>query len=226
MYYAALYAFGISLDTATSAGYFFPGAAATSNGSDGATGSPSFVEMVFDGHVLDLFRIVDFTTISWTAVTKSLGTIVGVSCFSVVNVPINIPAFANACNVEVDMNNELMTHGYSNILSGILGGIQNVMTYSISVLYYKSGGKSKGGLVALIVGTIFIFVVGTSTMPYIPRCMAGTLLLHIGIDLFLEGIVESFEEYDTIEYAGIVAIVLVMTFMGMTPALIAGVVVA
>ena len=58
-------------------------------------------------------------------------------------------------------------------------------------------------IVIVIVGTIFIFVVGTSTMPYIPRCMAGTLLLHIGIDLFLEGIVESFEEYDNIEYAGV-----------------------
>jgi len=224
MYYAALYALGISLETATAAGYFFPGAAASVAGSDG--NSPSFFDMVFDGHVMDLFRIVDFHTISWTAVTKSVGTIVGVSCFSVVNVPINIPAFANACDVEVDMNNELMTHGYSNILSGIFGGIQNVMTYSISVLYYKSGGNSKGGLVSLILGTICIFVVGTSTMPYIPRCMAGTLLLHIGIDLFFEGIVESFEEYDKIEYAGIVAIVLVMTFMGMTPALIAGVVVA
>jgi len=228
MYYAALYAFGISLDEATSAGYFFPGAATAASGNDdgSSSSSPSFLDMVFDGHVMDLFRIVDFTTISWTAVTKSLGTIVGVSCFSVVNVPINIPAFANACDVEVDMNNELMTHGYSNILSGIFGGIQNVMTYSISVLYYKSGGKSKAGLVSLIFGTIFIFVFGTSTMPYIPRCMAGTLLLHIGVDLFLEGIAESYEEYDKIEYAGIVSIVLVMTFMGMTPALIAGVVVA
>jgi len=228
MYYAALYAFGISLDEATSAGYFFPGAATSASGNDdgSSSSSPSFLDMVFDGHVMDLFRIVDFTTISWTAVTKSLGTIVGVSCFSVVNVPINIPAFANACDVEVDMNNELMTHGYSNILSGIFGGIQNVMTYSISVLYYKSGGKSKAGLVSLIFGTIFIFVFGTSTMPYIPRCMAGTLLLHIGVDLFLEGIAESYEEYDKIEYAGIVSIVLVMTFMGMTPALIAGVVVA
>jgi len=228
MYYAALYAFGISLDEATSAGYFFPGAATAASGNDdgSSSSSPSFLDMVFDGHVMDLFRIVDFTTISWTAVTKSLGTIVGVSCFSVVNVPINIPAFANACDVEVDMNNELMTHGYSNILSGIFGGIQNVMTYSISVLYYKSGGKSKAGLVSLILGTIFIFVFGTSTMPYIPRCMAGTLLLHIGVDLFLEGIAESYEEYDKIEYAGIVSIVLVMTFMGMTPALIAGVVVA
>jgi SulP family sulfate permease len=77
------------------------------------------------------------------------------------------------------------------------------MTYSVSVLYYKSGGKSRAGQMALIIGTIFIFVFGTFTMPYIPRCMAGTLLLHIGIDLFMEGVYDSYEEYDSIEYGGV-----------------------
>ena len=77
------------------------------------------------------------------------------------------------------------------------------MTYSISVLYYKSGGKSGTGQLALIVGTGLIFVFGMVSMPYIPRCMAGTLLLHIGIDLFLEGVYESYAEYDAIEYGGV-----------------------
>ena len=38
-------------------------------------------------------------------------------------VPINIPAFAVSSNVEVDMNVELMAHGYSNGLVGMLGGM-------------------------------------------------------------------------------------------------------
>jgi SulP family sulfate permease len=199
IYYFALYIFGVSMEQATTAGYFFP----SSTEDDGSGVTPSFVDTVFDGHIMDLFRIVDFKTISWTAVINALGTVIGVSCFSVINVPINIPAFANTCDVEVDMNNELMSHGYSNILTGIFGGIQNVMTYSVSVLYYKSGGKSRAGQMALIIGTIFIFVFGTFTMPYIPRCMAGTLLLHIGIDLFMEGVYDSYEEYDSIEYGGV-----------------------
>lgn len=228
IYYGVLYLWGMSLEEATQAGLFFPGAAASAVEDEASRSSlpSSLWARVFDGHILDLFRIIQVHTISWSAVLQCLGTILGVSCFSVINVPINIPAFANACDVEVDMNNELITHGYSNILSGIFGGIQNVMTYSISVLYYKSGGKSGTGQLALIVGTGLIFVFGMVSMPYIPRCMAGTLLLHIGIDLFLEGVYESYAEYDAIEYGGIVAITLVMTSMGMTPALVAGIVVA
>ena len=53
--------------------------------------------------------------------------------------------------------------------------------------------------------------------------MAGTLLLHIGLDLFLEGVVDSYGSYDRLEYGGIWLITLTMTFFGMTAGLIAGV---
>jgi len=56
--------------------------------------------------------------------------------------------------------------------------------------------------------------------------MAGTLLLHIGIDLFLEGVYDSYANYDYLEYAGIWLIVLVMNLLGMTAALLAGIVAA
>jgi len=230
MFYVGLFFCGIGMDDATERGYFFPAASpeesTTSQASGGDPQTFSLWKGIFDGHVLDIFRVVDIHTVSWKAVFHSLGTVVGMSCFSVINVPINIPALANTCKVEVDMNNELMAHGYSNMLAGLLGGIQNVMTYSISVLFYKSGGNSMAAQIALIVGTSLFFVVGVVIIPYIPKCMAGTLLLHIGVDLFIEGVCDSIKEYDKIEYGGILVITVVMTFLGMTPALIAGIIVA
>lgn len=56
--------------------------------------------------------------------------------------------------------------------------------------------------------------------------MAGTLLLHIGIDLILEGVFDSFKNFDNLEYAGVIVITIVMTVYGMTAALIAGVIAA
>jgi len=204
MFYIALHMFRISMDKATDRGYFFPAGSSPEPSDDGSIASnPSFLEGIFDGHILGMFRIIDFDTVSWKAVRKSLGTVFGMSCFSVINAPINIPAFANACNVDFDMNNELMAHGYSNILTGFFGGIQNMMTYSVSLLFYKSGGRSKAAQLALIVGTVVMFVFGVAIMPYIPKCMAGTLLLHIGVDLVMEGVYDSIEEYDKIEYGGV-----------------------
>jgi sulfate permease, SulP family len=121
-----------------------------------------------------------------------------VSCLSpsLIHVPINIPAFAISTDVETDMNAELIAHGYSNALSGMFGGLQNYMTYSNSVMYAKTGGKGLISSLAIVLFTAGLFVVGPSICDFLPRCMAGTLLLHIGIDLVLEGIYDSIGQYD------------------------------
>ena len=86
------------------------------------------------------------------------------------------------------MNQELIAHGYANICSGVFGGLQTYMTYSNSVLYAKSGGKGKISSLIIVAVTMLLFVIGPSIASFLPRCMAGTLLLHIGIDLALEGV--------------------------------------
>ncbi|KAL3910452.1 MAG: hypothetical protein SGILL_007682, partial [Bacillariaceae sp.] len=136
--------------------------------------------------------------------------------------PINIPAFALSTKVDVDMNQELVAHGFSNMLAGFCGGLQNYMAYTQSVLYDKSGGTGKvsGTAVAIVTGVLFF--VGPAVATYVPRCMAGTLLLHVGIDLFLEGVYDSIGKFDWLEYFGIWLIVCVMSFYGMEAAMVAG----
>ena len=115
------------------------------------------------------------------------------------------------------MNAELIAHGYANALSGIFGGLQTYMTYSNSVLYAKSGGKGKISSLAVVVLTMALFVIGPSIASYLPRCMAGTLLLHIGIDLVLEGVYDckwstSMDSYK-FRYRYLVSHVIVIVFV-------------
>jgi len=97
------------------------------------------------------------------------------------------------------------------------------MTYATSLLYAKAGGEGKGSSIAISIGTAAFFFVGPSIASYIPRCMAGTLLLHIGIDLLLEGVCDSYGNFDWLEYGGIWFITIIMTIYGMTAALLAGI---
>lgn len=219
IFYLGLWIAGISMDRAREIGYFFP---ATNTGTLTTADEPTSPWM--DPHLWDIFRVVDFGTISWMAVLESTGTMVALAAFSLIHVPINIPAFAISTDVETDMNAELIAHGWSNGLSGIFGGLQNYMTYSNSVLYAKTGGKGKMSSLGIVLVTAALFVVGPSICDYLPRCMAGTLLLHIGIDLVLEGVYDSYGQYDILEYAGIWFILVVMTVSGMTAALAAGII--
>ena len=215
LFYIGLKVCGISLAEADKAGYLFP-----------TLGDGDDTKGIFNMDVLAIFRVVNMSTISWAAVAKSIPTMVALAAFSLIHVPINIPAFGISTNVDTDMNAELIAHGWSNALSGLFGGLQNYMTYSNSVMYAKSGGNGKVSSLVVATFTCVLFVVGPEVVNYIPRCMAGTLLLHIGIDLFLEGVWDSYGNYDRIEYLFIWVITLVMTTHGMTAALIAGIIAA
>ena len=98
------------------------------------------------------------------------------------------------------------------------------MAYTQSIIYFKSGGSGKISSLFVALFTSVLFWVGPQIASYLPRCMAGTLLLHCGIDLFLEGVYDSYGKYDYLEYTGIWAIAAVMTTFGMEAALIAGVI--
>ena len=219
VFYILLAFLGISSEDASNAGFFFP---SLESGNDDS-GSSSIID---GSGLFDIFTIVNFSTISWTAVAKSIPTIVSLTAFSLIHVPINIPAFAISSNVEPDMNVELVAHGWSNFAAGLFGGLQNYMAYSNSVIYSKSGGKGIGSSLSIVAATIVLFIIGPTITSFVPRCMAGTLLLHIGVDLFLEGVKDSYGDYDTLEYSGIWLITIVMVVFGMSAALIAGAVAA
>lgn len=68
------------------------------------------------------------------AILESFPTMVALVLFSLIHVPINIPAFALSSKVDADMNQELIAHGISNMLAGSCGGLQNYLAYTQSVL--------------------------------------------------------------------------------------------
>ena len=101
--------------------YFFPPLAKCGESDSGNCGRGA-ASSFWDDSVWDVFHAIDPTTISWAAVVRSIPTMIALIMFSLIHVPINIPAFAVSSNAEVDMNVELMAHGYSNGIVGILGG--------------------------------------------------------------------------------------------------------
>ena len=70
-------------------------------------------------------------------------------------------------------------------------GLQNYMAYTQSIMYYKSGGGGKSSSLEVAFVTTVLFFIGPSIASFMPRCMAGTLLLHCGTDLFVEGVYDS-----------------------------------
>ena len=228
IFYLALRIGGFSINDAESKGYFFPSLVDECDGNHCGEGSSSSAIMLFlndtvlNKNIFAMWKVVDFSNVSWVAIRDSIPTLISITIFSLIHVPINVPAFAVSTNSEYDMNKELIAHEYSNCLSGCFGGLQNYMAYTQSILYDRSGGYGKPSGIAVAIVTSMLFLIGPEIASYIPRCMAGTLLVHVGIDLFLEGVYDTLGKFERLEYAGIWLIAIVMTFFGMDAAMIVG----
>ncbi|KAJ2613094.1 hypothetical protein H4S08_002386 [Coemansia sp. RSA 1365] len=173
------------------------------------------------------YTLFDFGNTDWHVVLKTLPTMLGLAFFSILHVPINVPALAVSTNVDkIDTNRELLAHGISNILSGMLGSFQNYLVYTNSVLFIRSGGGSNLAGMMLCGATLAIFFSGPSIIGYIPTMVVGALIFHLGLELVKEALVDTVGVVNRLEYATILAIVLAMAVIGFNEGIFLGILMA
>ena len=145
------------------------------------------------------------------------------SFFGILHVPINVPALAVSTHQDIDLSTEILGHGISNIMSGLIGATQNYLTYSNSLLYIRSGGSTSISGFMLFVFTAIVWVKGNFIIMYIPTLVVGALIFHLGIDLMKESLWDTLNVgMHPLEYFTIVVIVFTMAVVGFTEGIIVG----
>ena len=154
------------------------------------------------------------------------------------------------------LNHELIVHGFSNLVGGLCSGLPNYICYSNSALFFtcngsleqsnKRGGQKEGtgcvgcesvprnpfkrervGLWILLAVSIVLYSFGIEAAAKLaPRFCAGLLVLHIGLALLYEALVDMYSAMDGLEYGTVVTITLVMNFYGFEAGVLAGVLLA
>ena len=123
------------------------------------------------------------------------------SFFGVIHVPINVPALAAAVGEDdISVNRELIAHGISNTLSGLVGSVQNYLVYANSILFIENGGDSRMSGVLLAAATAGVWMAGPAMIGYIPVCLVGALIFLLGIDLLHEAVWDTFGKAQKLEY--------------------------
>ncbi|KAJ2378869.1 hypothetical protein IW150_000536 [Coemansia sp. RSA 2607] len=208
VFYACVAAFGLQLDELRAHGWVFDKPEA---------GLPFY-------HFYTLF---DLHNTDWHAVTRTAPTMLGLAFFSILHVPINVPALAVSTAADrVDTNRELVAHGLSNVLSGVLGTFPNYLVYSNSLLFIRSGGGSNLAGMMLGGATLAVFVAGPALIGLIPTMVVGALIFHLGLELLREALIDTVGVVNGVEYATIVAIVVAMAAIGFNEGIFLGVLLA
>lgn len=147
--------------------------------------------------------------------------------FGVLHVPINIPALAIVAEEDdLNLNRELVAHGFSNAISGFVGSIQNYLVYVNSQMFIQNGGNSRLAGLLLAAATSGVWIAGPTMIGYVPVMVVGALIYYLGIELLEEALWDTWGKMAKLEYLTVVAIVLVMGIYDFVAGILVGIVLA
>ncbi|KAG1711414.1 hypothetical protein DVH05_008666 [Phytophthora capsici] len=158
--------------------------------------------------ISDLLDLFDFNEVHWEQLPKQFGTWIGMVFIVAFSSCLDIAAIELDMGSKLDFNHELKTVGWSNFVSGLLGGYTGSYIFSQTIFTYRSKTNSRIVGVCVIIAEFAIVLAPVSVMSYVPRFFFAATLIFIAIDLMIEWLVLTFKKMSLREYA-----VLWMTFV-------------
>ncbi|KAF8944186.1 hypothetical protein BGZ47_004547 [Haplosporangium gracile] len=182
-----------------------------------------------EGHApgWQFYSYFDLKKTNWGAILETVPAMMALTFFGILHVPINVPALGVSTGRDnVDTNRELIAHGWSNLISGGIGTVQNYLVYTNSLLFIKSGGDSRVAGIMLAAASVAVFLIGPWIVGYIPVMVVGSLIFHLGMDLVKEALWDTWGLVHHLEYLTIALIVIAMAAFGFVEGIFMGILLA
>lgn len=173
------------------------------------------------------YSLFKFKYINWGLVLKNIPTMTALAFFGILHVPINVPALAVTLGCDkYNVDQELIAHGWSNFLSGLLGSIPNYLVYTNSVLFIRAGADSRFAGILLAILTAIIMFIGPAIIGFIPICVVGSLIFLLGYELLKESLMDTYNILSPFEYLTVLFIIITSAVFDFVMGIIVGLIIA
>ncbi|CAI5716071.1 unnamed protein product [Peronospora farinosa] len=171
---------GISMDEARNYGWISP-----------ASDPAGFVQM---------FAMFDFSQMHWNQVPRQFTTWLGMTFVVAFSSCLDVAAIEMDMGTQLNINHELKSVGWSNVVSGLLGGYTGSYIFSQTIFTYRSKTNSRLVGVCVIISEFAIVLAPLSVMSLVPRFFFAATLIFIAIDLMMEWLVHVYHKILPREY--------------------------
>jgi SulP family sulfate permease len=170
--------------------------------------------------------LISFSLVNWKAILLQLDKVGAIIVLSVISLLLNASGLEIATREDIDLNRELQSSGYTNILSGLFGTPVSYQALSLSVLTHKLNAKMRltGIFAALLCGATLVF--GASLLSYFPKPILGGVLLFMGLSLLVEWVIDARASLPRLDYVLVLAILVVIASIGFLEGIAFGVLAA
>lgn len=170
--------------------------------------------------------VSDLARVDWSAIAGQLSALPAVVVLTVIAVLMNATGIELDTHREVDLDRELKSVGFQNLLGGLGGGMPGFHSVGLTALSNRLGAAHP--MIGVIVSG-FCFAAlffGDVTLSLVPTPLLGGLLIWIGLALVVRWLIQSFPQLPRWEYLVIVLIFSVIVFVDFASGIVAGVVAA
>ncbi|KAL3664539.1 hypothetical protein V7S43_010292 [Phytophthora oleae] len=151
--------------------------------------------------ITDLFSLFDFSLVHWEQIPKQVVTWLGMVFIVAISSSLDVVAIEIDMGSKLNINHELKTVGWSNIVSGLLGGYTGSYIFGQTIFTCRSQTSSRIVGVCVILAEIAIVTVPVSVMSYVPRFFLAATLFFVAMDLMLEWLVLAYRKMCVREWA-------------------------
>ncbi|RMX63647.1 hypothetical protein KXD40_008789 [Peronospora effusa] len=186
--------------------------------------------------VMDVYSLFDFHHIHWSAMPGQIPTILSMFVMIAFAASLDIASICMGTTSNMNYNTQLQAVGWSNVLSGLLGGYPGTYVFSqtlfASRLSPSPAAESRfPGLTRLIGVTVAvceftILMTPISLMAIVPKFLFGAVMIFIGIDLLKTWLVGVFHKLLFGEYLTVVGTFCCLNLLGVQLGLATGIVLA
>ena len=164
--------------------------------------------------------------VNWGVIFQNLDKIATILVLSIISLLLNASALEVVVKQDIDLNRELKTAGWANLVGGLGGSPVGYQTLGMSSLAHRLGAKSRlvNLISALLCGAALFF--GASLISYFPKPVLGGMLLFLGLSFLSDWLVDSYRSLPLLDYLLVWVILIVIATVGFLEGIALGVFIA
>lgn len=179
-----------------------------------------------DGNLWQPLSLAELGGVEWAAILRQLPAMLTIPPVAAVALLLSAGGIELVKNQEASLNRELSAAGVANLLAAAGSGLVGFHQVGVTSLGAKLGVTNRNVVLlaaALLALTLFSGATGLSLLP---RFLMGGMLLYIGLGFLYTWLVEAWWLLPRLEFAVVVAIVIVIASVGFLEGVALGVVAA
>jgi len=164
--------------------------------------------------------------VQWDVILQNIDKIGTILVLSIISLLLNASALEVTVKKDIDLNRELQTAGWANLVGGLGGSSVGYQTLGMSSLAHRLGAKSR--LVNLISASLcgLALFFGASVISYFPKPVLGGMLLYLGLSFLVDWLVDARKALPLLDYLLVWVILVIIAAVGFLEGIAAGVFIA